>query len=113
MTDTYPGSGSDDRPELSGADKVNAIVYRNMALLLRHHRPIGMPSPNSALGQDAHARLSAMSERGVDLGHLATVSGIADIHYRKEIEVAQAAVEDAAQASLAEMAAIMEEPPGA
>jgi len=106
MLDTYPGSDPEDDGKLSGASKVNSIVYKGMAQIFGRDQVYGMPDPDSAHGQDALARLHSLDTKGVERTRLATIAGLAHIDRDRRAEAEELAAHE-------ELAAIMEEAPGA
>jgi hypothetical protein len=106
MTDIYTGPSPDDGPERSGASKVNGIVYGGMSQIFSRDRSYGMPDPNSVHGQDALGRLHSLDTRGVDRARLAVISGLAHIDGDRRTEAEELEAHR-------EIAAIMEEAPGA
>lgn len=102
MHDTYPGS---DEPERSGVHKVNQIVYKGLADIFR--RSDGeIPHPNSTAGQDMLDRMAVLGSHGVEESRVATLSCLAHLHGSREAEAAELK-------SFNELAALMEEAPGA
>jgi hypothetical protein len=106
MTDIYTGPGPDDEPERSGASNVNGIIYRGMAQVFGRDPSCGVPGPNSIHGQDALGRLHSLDTRGVDRARLALISGLAHIDSDRRTEAEELEAHR-------EIAAIMEEAPGA
>lgn len=106
MTDTYTGPRPEDEPERSGASSVNGIVYKGMSQVFGRGQSYGVPAPNSVHGQDALGRLHSLDTRGVDRARLAVISGLAHIDGDRRTEA------DELEAHR-EIAAIMEEAPGA
>jgi hypothetical protein len=104
MHNAYPGQESDDEPRLTGVSRVNQIVYGGIHRALDNGRP-GMTDPDSPTGRAVLSRLTAMSEH-VEGQRLAVLSGLAQIDSGRRAEAAE--VRDHA-----ELAAIMEEAPGA
>src|SRR5512146_2326985 len=111
MPNTYPGSGSGEGFELSGAAAVNEAIYRRMHMLFKLHSVGEVFDPNSALGQHIEEQLSDQKGQRIAGRHrLVVLSGLAHIHHCME---SKAVAELEAEAALSEIASIMEEAPGA
>ncbi len=106
MTDIYTGPRPDDEPGRSGASNVNGVVYKGMAQIFGRDRSYGIPDPNSVPGQDALGRLHSLDARGVDRARIAVISGLAHIDMDRRTEAEELEAHR-------EIAAIMEEAPGA
>lgn len=105
MTDTYTGPSPDDGPGRSGASRVNEIVYRHIYQVLDSGQSV-IPDPGSRSGRLALDRLGAMSGQGVEGPRLAVISGLAHIDSGRRAEGAELETHE-------QLAAIMEEAPGA